>query len=227
MSVFKNRVDFMSICAVYDANPNGDPLFDNRPRTDFIGLGEISPECCKRKLKNRAQDLGMPIYHQMEDRVDDGFANLYDRAVNAGLKDIKDANEYYKKVCGIWYDVRAFGGVFANKDFKLPSVGVRGAVTVCNTKSVDIVDVASYQITKSASAQKGTNEGRDTMGMRHFVRFGVYKIMGSINPQIASKTGFTEEDAEVLKESLRTMCINDESAARPAGSMEVVKLIWC
>ena len=64
------------------------------------------------------------------------------------------------------------------------------------------------------------------MGMKHFVRFGLYKIKGSINVQLAEKTGFSEEDAELLKECLRTLFVNDASSARPEGSMEVVKLYW-
>lgn len=62
--------------------------------------------------------------------------------------------------------------------------------------------------------------------MKHFVRFGLYKIKGSINVQLAEKTGFTEEDAEVVKECLRTLFENDASSARPEGSMEVVRLYW-
>ena len=58
------------------------------------------------------------------------------------------------------------------------------------------------------------------------VEYGVYVIKGSINVQLAEKTGFTEEDAEKIKESLRTLFINDASAARPDGSMEVVKVYW-
>ena len=34
------------------------------------------------------------------------------------------------------------------------------------------------------------------MGMKHRVDFGVYKVVGSINVQLAEKTGFSEEDAE-------------------------------
>ena len=40
------------------------------------------------------------------------------------------------------------------------------------------------------------------------------------------KTGFTEEDAQTIKECLRTLFVNDASSARPEGSMEVVKLFW-
>ena len=62
--------------------------------------------------------------------------------------------------------------------------------------------------------------------MKHLVRFGLYKVMGSINVQLAEKTGFSEEDAQVLKECLRTLFVNDASSARPEGSMEVIKLFW-
>ena len=85
------------------------------------------------------------------------------------------------------------------------------------------------QITKSVNGEKkekGENRASDTMGMKHFVRFGLYKIKGSINVQLAEKTGFTEEDAQTIKECLRTLFVNDASSARPDGSMEVVKVYW-
>ena len=64
------------------------------------------------------------------------------------------------------------------------------------------------------------------MGTKHFVRFGLYEIKGAINVQLAEKTGFSQEDAEVIKECLRTLFVNDASSARPEGSMEVVRLYW-
>ena len=82
------------------------------------------------------------------------------------------------------------------------------------------------QITKSVNGEPGEKRSSDTMGMKHFIQFGLYLLKGSINVQLAEKTGFTEEDAEVVKECLRTLFVNDASAARPDGSMEVVKLYW-
>ena len=64
------------------------------------------------------------------------------------------------------------------------------------------------------------------MGMKHFVRFGLYTVKGSINVQLAEKTGFSEEDAAIVKECLRTLFINDVSSARPDGSMEVRRIYW-
>ena len=47
-----------------------------------------------------------------------------------------------------------------------------------------------------------------------------------MNPQLAEKTGFGEEDAQAIKQVLPKLFENDESAARPAGSMEVLNVVW-
>ena len=228
MSTLQNTIDFVALVSVNRANSNGDPLNGNRPRTDLNGYGEISDVCIKRKIRNRMQDLGHPIFVQSEDRCDDGFGSLSERA-SAAMKGGKDREAYAAHACETWLDVRAFGQVFAFKDAKGVSVGVRGPVSIHQASSVSTVDIESIQITKSVNGEKkGKDENRasDTMGMKHFVRFGLYEIKGSINVQLAEKTGFTEEDAQTVKECLRTLFVNDASSARPDGSMEVVKLFW-
>lgn len=227
MAILQNKIDFVALISVTNANANGDPLNGNRPRMDYNGFGEMSDVCIKRKIRNRMQDLGKAIFVQSEDRCNDDFGSLSERA-NATLKGIKDRQEYAKKACETWLDVRSFGQVFAFKDKEAVSAGVRGPVSVHQAVSVSTVDVESMQITKSVNGdknEKGTRSS-DTMGTKHFVRFGLYKIKGAINVQLAEKTGFTEEDAETVKECLRTLFINDASSARPEGSMEVVKLYW-
>lgn len=229
MSTLKNKIDFIALVSVTRANSNGDPLNGNRPRTDYDGYGEMSDVCVKRKIRNRMQDLGNAIFVQSEDRCDDGCGSLSERA-SAALKEYsKDREKYARAACAKWLDVRAFGQVFAFKDNKGFSVGVRGPVSVHQAVSVSPVDIESLQITKSVNGEKKEkeeNRASDTMGMKHFVRFGLYQIKGSINVQLAEKTGFTEEDAATVKECLRTLFVNDVSSARPDGSMEVVKVYW-
>ena len=228
MSTLKNKIDFVALVSVTQANSNGDPLNGNRPRTNLDGFGEISDVCIKRKIRNRMQDMGQHIFVQSEDRCDDSFDSLSERA-SATMKAIKDRDEYARLACEAWLDVRAFGQVFAFKDAKGLSVGVRGPVSIHQALSIDPVDVESLQITKSVNGEKKSKDSTrssDTMGMKHYVRFGLYKIKGSINVQLAEKTGFSEEDAEIVKECLRTLFVNDASSARPDGSMEVVKLFW-
>ncbi len=228
MSTLQNKIDFAALVTVRMANGNGDPLNGNRPRTDYNGFGEISDVCIKRKIRNRMQDLGNRVFVQSNDRCDDGFGSLSERA-SATMKNIEDRETYQKTACSTWLDVRTFGQVFAFKDTKGISVGVRGPVSIHQAVSISPVEIESLQITKSVNGEKKeTKDDRasDTMGSKHFVRFGLYEIKGSINVQLAEKTGFSEEDAETVKECLRTLFVNDASAARPDGSMEVVKLYW-
>lgn len=224
MSILQNKIDFAALISVKMANSNGDPLNGNRPRTDYNGYGEISDVCIKRKIRNRMQDMGKEIFVQSEERAADGFGSLSERA-SATMGKIKDRDEYAKKACETWLDVRSFGQVFAFKKDNV-SVGVRGPVSIHQAVSISPVDIESLQITKSVNGDPSEKRSSDTMGTKHFVRFGLYELKGSINVQLAEKTGFTEKDAETVKECLRTLFVNDSSSARPDGSMEVVKLFW-
>lgn len=232
MSTLANKIDFVLIISAVNANPNGDPLDGNRPRENYDGYGEISDVCIKRKIRNRLQDMGERIFVQSDERCDDGCDSLRSRAANCeALKKISsgkntDRDKYAKAACEEWIDVRSFGQVFAFKGESV-SVGVRGPVSIHQAVSVSPVDIVSMQITKSVNSEGG-KEGKssDTMGMKHRVEFGLYEVKGSINCQLAEKTGFSDEDAEKIKKALLTLFENDSSAARPEGSMEVCRLYW-
>ncbi len=75
-----SKIDFAVILSVDHANPNGDPLNGNRPRTDYSGYGEITDVCLKRKIRNRLLDGGAAIFVQSDDRKVDAATSLSDRA---------------------------------------------------------------------------------------------------------------------------------------------------
>ncbi len=229
MGELKNKIDFTVVFSVTKANPNGDPLDGNRPRVDYDGYGEVSDVCLKRKIRNRLQDMGERIFIQSDERKDDGFKSLKERADScAELKaaeKTKDSDKYAAAACEEWIDVRAFGQVFAFSGSNV-SVGVRGPVTVQTAVSAEPVDASSMQITKSVNSVTSDKKSSDTMGTKHRIDFGLYRFSGSINVQLAEKTGFTEEDAEKIHEALKTLFENDCSSARPEGSMEVVRVYW-
>lgn len=230
MSTLNHKIDFALVLSVRHANPNGDPLNGNRPRETYEGYGEISDVCLKRKIRNRMMDLGAPVFVQSNDRCIDGCKSLKDRADSiTALKKEKDADVYAKVACQTWLDVRSFGQVFAFKnggEADGVSIGVRGPVSIHPAFSVDPVEISSLQITKSVNGVSGAKKSSDTMGMKHRVDFGVYTTFGSINCQLAEKTGFTQEDADLIKQALLTLFENDTSSARPDGSMEVIRLYW-
>lgn len=235
MTAMQNKIDFALVFTVKNANPNGDPLGDNRPRTTSDGLGEVTDVCLKRKLRNRLQAEGKSIFVQMDERCDDGKRSLSER-FNDFLKTMdktaqKDKKIIAERVCAKWFDVRAFGQVFAfkkAKDTAEVSLGVRGPVTIQSAFSTEPVVVESVQITKSVNSET-TDDGRkssDTMGMKHRINKAVYVTYGSISPQLAERTMFSDEDAQAVKSALVSIFEGDESSARPSGSMQVCKLIW-
>lgn len=233
MDTLKNKIDFAVIVSVNRANPNGDPLNGNRPRVNYDGLGELSDVCIKHKIRNRLMQEGHSIFVQSDDNKLDDYPSLRARAEGVLGKDtIKDRKKLFDKACKQWLDVRAFGQLFpygGDSKGEGVSVGIRGPVSVHPAFSVAPVSdrVSSIQITKSVSGEgEGKKKASDTMGMKHRVDHGLYVFYGSMNPQLASKTGFSEEDAQAIKEALRTLFRNDESSARPAGSMEVNKVYW-
>jgi CRISPR-associated protein Csd2 len=241
MTVLQNKIDFAIVFRVNHANPNGDPLNGNRPRTDYEGLGEITDVCLKRKLRDRLLEAGQPIFVQSDDRKIDGYKSLAERAKGV-LGEKLGGAETAERACAEWFDVRAFGQLFAIKSGKKAkkgeaaddaggdtgiSIGIRGPVSIQSAFSQEPVSVTSTQITKSVSGEgDGSKRGSDTMGMKHRVDHGIYVSYGSINPQLAERTGFSKEDAEVLKQMLPKIFENDASSARPEGSMEVLKVVW-
>lgn len=224
-----SKIDFAVIISVKNANPNGDPLNGNMPRTTIDGLGEISDVCLKRKIRDRLMDSGEAIFVQSDDRATDGKVSLRDRA-DALLKEKKTKEETMKKACETWFDVRSFGQVFAfskGGGTDGVSIPVRGPVTIQPAFSVEPVNVTSTQITKSVSGEgDGSKKGSDTMGMKHRVDNAVYVAYGAMSPQLAERTGFSDSDADTIKAVLPRLFEGDASSARPEGSMQVLKVFW-
>jgi CRISPR-associated protein Csd2 len=234
MSALSKKIDFAIIFSVKNANPNGDPLNGNRPRTDYDGFGEITDVCLKRKLRDRLQDSGQAIFVQSDEKKTDSYPSLRARAEGVLGKETLNpkktsAEQAAKAACDTWFDVRAFGQLFAFKSEEKDgvSIPIRGPVSVQSAFSVEPVSITSTQITKSVSGDgDGSKKGSDTMGMKHRVDQAVYVAFGAMSPQLAERTGFSDADAEVLKSLLPKLFEGDASSARPEGSMTIEKVIW-
>ncbi len=234
----QNKIDFAIIFSVKNANPNGDPLNGNRPRTDFGGFGEVTDVCLKRKLRDRLMEQKTSIFVQSDENKIDGMTSLRNRAESeefglgkAAFNGKKiSADETAKMACKKWFDVRSFGQMFAYKGEKSGggvSIAIRGPVTIQSAFSIEPVGITSTQITKSVSGEgDGEKKASDTMGMKHRVDGAIYVAYGAMTPQLAERTGFSNEDAETIKTVLPKLFEGDASSARPEGSMAVEKVIW-
>ena len=101
MATLENKIDFVMFFEAIGANVNGDPLNGNMPRTDYDGYGEVSDVCIKRKMRNRMQDLGYPIFVQANDRIVDNLKSLEERFGATFDKKVSD-DKVYSMSCEKW-----------------------------------------------------------------------------------------------------------------------------
>lgn len=236
-----NRYDFMFLFDVIDGNPNGDPDADNLPRIDVeTNMGKVTDVCLKRKIRNYVQAVkenvpGYDIYIQ-----ESGTLTERDEWAKNQVPD--DMEGAVQKMCERFFDVRTFGAVMTGfvkkakkgknedgsaEDSKATGHDGRltGPVQFTPSTSVDPIVPMTMSITRMAvTTQKDKeNKGNHTMGRKHIVPYALYVGRGFVSAGKAAKTGFSEEDLQLLWDAIMNMFEFDRSAAR--GQMSLKKLI--
>lgn len=227
MSSIEHRYDFVLFFDVENGNPNGDPDAGNMPRIDpETGRGLVTDVCLKRKVRNyvelaRSEKTGFRIYVQekavLNDRHDEAYTALNLKKSGKLSKD--DARAVTRWMCDNFYDVRTFGAVMSTE---INCGQVRGPVQFTFARSEEPVVPAEISITRMAVTNARDLNKERTMGRKFIVPYGLYRMEGFVSAPLAEKTGFSEEDLELLWESLIGMFENDRSAAR--GKMSSRKL---
>ena len=95
---------------------------------------------------------------------------------------------------------------------------VRGPVQLTFARSVDPIVTSEHSITRmavatEAEAEKQQGDNR-TMGRKFTVPYGLYMAHGFVSSFLAKQKKFSDEDLELLWESLGSMFEHDRSAAR-------------
>jgi len=227
------RYDFLFLFDVKDANPNGDPDAGNLPRIDpETGHGLVTDVCLKRKIRNYVAIKGGPgnqIYFTegavLNRKHEEGWkaAGLEGEKDKKKLpKDLAKAKMITGFMCSNFYDIRTFGAVMSTE---VNCGQVRGPVQISFARSVEPIVSSEHAITRSSVTNEKDLEKERTMGRKFTVPYGLYLAHGFINPFLAAQTRFSDEDLELLWKALINAFQFDQSAARPAGSMAVRKLI--
>lgn len=236
-----HRHDFVLLFDVKDGNPNGDPDAGNLPRLDAeTGNGLVTDVCLKRKVRNyvdisKVQPDGSPqtgfdIYVREKAVLERTHRTAY-KAIGAE-SDLEDTGKKGRKgsadsvdkarrwMCQNFYDVRTFGAVMSTG---VNCGQVRGPVQMTFGRSVDPIVALEHSITRmavatEAEAQKQGGDNR-TMGRKFTVPYGLYVAHGFVSAPLATQTGFSKDDLELLWEALTNMFEHDRSAAR--GEMSI------
>jgi CRISPR-associated protein Csd2 len=229
--IIRNRYEFVVLFDVENGNPNGDPDAGNMPRIDAeTGYGIVTDVCIKRKIRNYvevAKDdcIGYKIYVKEGVPLDVNRKSAYittDIEIPKNTEEPKDKEDYRKItkfMCDNFFDIRTFGAVMT---LKYNCGQVRGPVQINFARSIDPILSQELTITSVTVANEGENSSK--MGKKHIVPYALYRTEGYVSAKVAKKlTGFSEEDLELLWESIINMFEHDHSAAR--GKMAVRKLI--
>lgn len=228
-----NRYDFLYLFDCQDANPNGDPDAGNLPRLDVeTGQGLATDVMLKRKIRNFVQltksgQAGHEIYVREKAILNHQHQLAYS-GINKDPKKAKqpDRDEAKAWMCQNFFDIRAFGAVMTTD---INCGQVRGPVQLSFARSIDRITTSEHAVTRMAvttekEAEKQSGDNR-TMGRKFTIPYGLYKAQGFINPFLADQTGFSDDDLELLFTALENAFQFDQSAARPAGSMNPRALI--
>lgn len=262
MTTIKNRYDFVFLFDVKDGNPNGDPDFDNMPRTDEeTNQGLVTDVCIKRKIRNYVQLLKESkkldtSRYDIFIREGNVLNPLINEKRNEADKEEEDEKRAVaigrKKMCEQYFDIRTFGAVMSTGDEKedsnlneevnadggkekkskkkdskkkIKGLGVvRGPVQLTFARSIDPVDAKTHSVTRCCITKESDAENKNnTFGNKNTVSYGLYRMHGFISATDAAKTGFSEEDKELLFEAIINAFENDHAAAR--GEMNPRALI--
>ncbi|MCF7515464.1 type I-C CRISPR-associated protein Cas7/Csd2 [Pseudoalteromonas sp. L23] len=218
----QNRYEFVYFFDVTNGNPNGDPDAGNMPRLDpESSKGLVTDVSLKRKIRNYIQlseenSPGYDIYVQEKSVLNQQNQKAYDaleiKSEPKKLpKDQAKAKEVTDWMCANFFDVRAFGAVMTTE---VNSGQVRGPLQLAFAKSIDPIIPLEISITRMAVTNEKDLEKERTMGRKHIVPYGLYRVHGFVSAKLAEKTGFSEDDLEKVWKALEMMFEHDHSAAR-------------
>lgn len=126
-------------------------------------------------------------------------------------KKVEDQRKVTQFMCDNFYDIRTFGAVMTTGR----NCGqVRGPVQLCFGESVDRIEPLEMSITRMAATEEKEDKDNKTMGRKQYIPYGLYRIEGFISAPLAERTGFCQEDLDLLCEAFMNMFENDRSAAR-------------
>ncbi|HOU00035.1 MAG TPA: type I-C CRISPR-associated protein Cas7/Csd2 [Anaerolineaceae bacterium] len=235
MTTLSNRYEFVLLYDVENGNPNGDPDAGNMPRIDpETGYGIVTDVCLKRKIRNyvemvKGDAAGYRIYIKEGRPLNQNHVEAYkavnlpteDKNIKAKPDDVQRARAW---MCANFFDVRTFGAVMSTG---LNCGQVRGPIQLNFSRSIDPIVQQEVTITRLTVTREEEADKERTMGRKHIVPYGLYRVEGYISAKLANDstkgTGFSEEDLNLFWEALINMFEHDRSAAR--GKMATRRLI--
>jgi len=213
--------DFVFLFDVRDGNPNGDPDAGGMPRIDpETTQGLVTDVAIKRKIRNMVALLGKDkpgydIYVEagvaLNAQHERAYAALGVKPDKASRADLEQARQW---MCTTFFDVRMFGAVMTTG--KALCGRVQGPVQLTFSRSVERVLAQEHGLTRvTQTRQEDIDKGESTeMGNKHAIPYGLYVGYGHFSAPLASRTGVSAADLDMLWRAFTLMFEHDRAASR-------------
>ncbi len=192
-NLVKNRSEILFIYDVKDANPNGDPLDENKPRIDEETRANIVTDVrLKRTIRDYLHDYKGKEVFVIEQRNEKG--NLKTKE-----KRLEDFNNNPDEVLEKCIDIRLFGATTAVEE---KTMTLTGPVQFKFGRSLHKVDI-SY-IKGTTVMPSGSEKKQGTFTERYILPYSLIVFYGVVNENAAQNQGIklTTEDIDLMLEAI-------------------------
>jgi CRISPR-associated protein Csh2 len=195
MTDLTNRSEILFLYDIENANPNGDPNDENKPRIDEeTGKNIVTDVRLKRTIRDYLKDIKGKTLFVEEKVYDDGtIQDGKTRAKDFG-KDKKEIKEAVLEQC---IDVRLFG---ATIPLEKDSITFTGPVQFKMGKSLHAVKTQHIKGTGAFAAKLGSKQ--KTFREEYILSYSLISFCGVINENAATHTNLIKKDVEMLKDAL-------------------------
>lgn len=206
------RTEILFIYDITDANPNGDPNDENRPRMDVeAGRAKVSDVRLKRTIRDYLHDYcGEEIFVREIEKDDGTIQEGKDRAEdffkgNTAENVLKKRDLIQNQAIEKCIDVRLFGATIpvsmvVDKKEKKSSVTLTGPVQFAMGTSLHRVEPRFIKGTGAFASGQG--KGQKTFREEYVLPYALIGFYGIVNQQAAKTTKLAAPDAEKLFEAI-------------------------
>lgn len=199
--IISNRSELLFLYDIENANPNGDPLNENRPRFDTESSTILVSDV---RLKRTIRDYWYE-YKGFNGQGDSQDIFVRETKYNEGDKEyIKDgkrrAKDFEEKAAIILnkcIDIRVFGGVIPLSN---DSITYIGPVQFQMGKSLNKTEIIEEQGTGAFAA--GDKKGQATFRTEYKIPYAIIGFNGVINEKSAQYSSMNEDDKSLLVEGI-------------------------
>ena len=208
-----NRSELVFLYDIADANPNGDPLDDNKPRLDEeTEVNIVTDVRLKRTIRDYLHDYkNQGIFIKEIQDSDGNIQDAKQRAIDFSSTDgkydtIEDARSDLKNnILKDCVDARLFGATIPidvkvkNKN-KSSSVTLTGPVQFRMGRSLHKVEIQHIKGTGAFASGKGKDQ--KTFREEYLLPYSLIAFYGVVNENVANETKLKDEDIDLLLEGM-------------------------